>query len=365
MKMLPIARPIISTEEILAVTSVLESGILAQGKKMEEFEQAFAEFIGTKYAVAVSSGTAALHIALLAHGIGPGDEVITTPFSFVATANSILLCGAKPVFADIEEDFFAIDPESIREKISKRTKAIMPVHLYGHPADMKSIAELAQEHGLIIVEDACQAHGATFNGQKVGSFGAGCFSFYPTKNMTTGEGGMITTNREDIARRSRMIRNHGSSQRYSCEILGSNMRMNELSAALGLVQLHKLLAHNQKRQDNAAYLSQKLCGILGIELPKVRQGCQHVFHQYTIRITEESPISRDELAGILKEGGIESGIYYPIPIHKQPLYRKLGYNDILTVSEKMTRQVISLPIYPGVTKKDLDCISEVIKEVFQ
>lgn len=365
MKMLPIARPIISTEEILAVTSVLESGILAQGKKVEEFEQAFSEFIGTKYAVAVSSGTAALHIALLAHGIGPGDEVITTPFSFVATANSILLCGAKPVFADIEEDFFAIDPESIREKISKRTKAIMPVHLYGHPADMKSIAGLAQEHGLIIVEDACQAHGATFNVQKVGSFGTGCFSFYPTKNMTTGEGGMITTDSADIAKRARMIRNHGSSQRYCCEILGMNMRLSELGAALGLVQLGRLPTNNQKRKDNAAYLSQKLCGILGIELPKVRQGCQHVFHQYTIRITEESAINRDELIAALKEKEIGHGIYYPLPIHKQPLYRKLGYNDILPVSGKMARQVMSLPIHPGITKKDLDYISKVIKEVFQ
>lgn len=362
--MIPIAHPSIGDEEIQAVIRTLESGILAQGKRVEEFEQSFAEFTGTKYAVAVSSGTAALHIALLAHGIGPGGEVITTPFSFVATANSILLCGAKPVFADIEEDFFTIDPESIRGKIGDRTKAIMPVHLYGHPADMKSIAELAQEYGLIIIEDACQAHGAAFNNQKVGSFGTGCFSFYPTKNMTTGEGGMITTDSEDIAKRARMIRNHGSSQRYFCEILGSNMRMNELSAALGLVQLGKLPAHNRKRQENAAYLSQKLCGIRGIELPRVRQGCQHVFHQYTIRITEESAINRDELVAILKEKEIGYGIYYPLPIHKQPLYCKLGYDDILPVSGKMARQVISLPIYPGVTKKDLDCISEAIKEVF-
>jgi dTDP-4-amino-4,6-dideoxygalactose transaminase len=240
----------------------------------------------------------------------------------------------------------------------------MPVHLYGHPADMKRISELAQDYGLIIIEDACQAHGATFNGQKVGSFGTGCFSFYPTKNMTTGEGGMITTDSDELAERARMIRNHGSSQRYFCEILGLNMRMNELSAVLGLVQLSKLLSQNQKRQDNAAYLSQKLRGIQGIELPKVRQGCRHVFHQYTIKVTEDSPINRDELVEALTEKEIGYGIYYPVPIHKQPLYRKLGYNDILPVSEKMAHQVISLPIHPGVTGKDLDYIGKVIKEVF-
>jgi len=363
--MIPIGKPAIGKEEIEAVVSVLKSGVLAQGKRVEEFEEAFAQFIGVKYAVATSSGTAALHSALLSHGIGAGDEVITTPFTFIATANSILLAGAKPVFADIEDDYFNVDPGNVKRKITKRTKAIIPVHLYGHPVDMKAIMELAHKHGLAVIEDACQAHGATLNNQKVGSFGTGCFSFYPTKNMTTGEGGMITTNSEDIVQRTKMVRNHGSSQRYSCEILGSNMRMNELSAALGLVQLHKLPAHNQKRQDNAAYLSQKLRGIQGIQLPKVRQGCQHVFHQYTIRVTEGSPISRDELARILKERGIGSGIYYPIPIHRQPLYRKLGYDDDLPISEKMSQQVISLPIHPGVTRQELDFISEVVKEVLQ
>jgi len=363
--MIPISKPAIGKEEIEAVVSVLKSGVLAQGKRVEEFEEAFARFIGVKYAVATSSGTAALYLALLSHKIGAGDEVITTPFTFVATANSILLAGARPVFADIEDDYFNVDPSNIERKITKRTKAIIPVHLYGHPADMKAIMELAHEHGLTVIEDACQAHGATLNNQKVGSFGTGCFSFYPTKNMTTGEGGMMTADSEDVAQRARMVRNHGSSQRYSSEILGSNMRMNELSAALGLVQLHKLPAHNQKRQDNAAYLSQKLRGIQGIQLPKVRQGCQHVFHQYTIRVTEGSPISRDELAGILKERGIGSGIYYPIPIHRQPLYRKLGYDDDLPISEKMSQQVISLPIHPGVTRQELDFISELVKEALQ
>ena len=363
--MISLAKPAIGREDIEAVVAVLNSGILAQGEKVEEFEQAFAQFIGVKYAVAVSSGTAALHLALLSHGIGAGDEVVTTPFTFIATANSILLAGAKPVFADIEDGYFSVVPDNMRRRINNRTKAIIPVHLYGHPADMKAIMELAQEYGLVVIEDACQAHGATFNNQKVGSFGTGCFSFYPTKNMTTGEGGMITTNREDIAQNARMIRNHGSSQRYSCEILGSNMRMAELNAALGSVQLRKLPAHNQKRQSNASYLSQRLYGVQGTKLPKVKPGCQHVFHQYTIRVTEESDISRDELASMLKEKGIESGIYYPIPIHEQPFYCKLGYDDVLPVSEKMAQQVISLPIHPGVTTPELDIIAEVIREVLQ
>ena len=363
--MIPIAKPIIGEEEMQAVAGVLSSGILSQGKRVEEFEQAFARFIGTKYAVAVSSGTAALHIALLCHEIGQGDEVVTTPFTFIATANSILLAGAKPVFADIEEEYFSIDPHSIRGKINDKTKAIIPVHLYGHPADMKAIMGLANEYGLAVIEDACQAHGAEFDNQKAGSFGTGCFSFYPTKNMTTAEGGMITTNDEGIARRARMIRNHGSSQRYSCEILGSNMRMSELSAALGLVQLQQLAIHNQKRQENAAYLTQRLSMIRGIRLPGVKQGCHHVFHQYTIRVTDESRLSRDDLARVLREKGVGTGIYYPIPIHHQSLYRKLGYDEILPLSEKAGQQVLSLPVHPAVTREELDLISEVMKEALQ
>lgn len=218
--MIPIAKPIIGEDEISTVTAVLRSGIIAQGRKVEEFEEAFAEFIGAKYAIAVNSGTAALHIALLAQGIGKGDEVITSPFTFIATANSILFTCAKPVFVDIEEDSFNIAPDNIDEKITPRTKVIMPVHLYGQPCDMKRIMRIAQEHGLIVIEDACQAHGAEYEGRKLGSFGTGCFSFYPTKNMTTGEGGMITTNDKDIVEKARMIRSHGQRQRYLHEILG-------------------------------------------------------------------------------------------------------------------------------------------------
>jgi dTDP-4-amino-4,6-dideoxygalactose transaminase len=354
--MIPIAKPIIGEDEISAVTAVLRSGIIAQGRKVEEFEGAFAEFIGTKYAVAVNSGTAALHIDLLSHGIGEGDEVITSPFTFIATANSILFTGAKPVFADIEEDSFNIASDSITEKITPRTKAIMPVHLYGQPCDMKRIMGIAQEHGLIVIEDACQAHGAEYEGEKVGSFGAGCFSFYPTKNITTGEGGMITTNDKDIAQKARMIRSHGQRQRYFHEILGYNYRMTDIAAAIGLCQLGKLEEFNSKRIENAKFLTKELNGIKGLIPPSIKSNTQHVFHQYTVRITQDFGMPRDELRQKLMNKGVATEIYYPLPIHKQPLYQNLGYNDHLPNSEKAATEALSLPVHPSLTKKDLEYI---------
>ncbi len=238
--MIPIAKPLLGKEEIDAVSEVLSSGMIAQGPKVEEFELAFADYTGCEYAAAVNSGTAALHIALLAHGIGKGDEVITSPFSFIATANSILYTGAKPVFADIEPATYNIDSERIQEKITSKTRAIMPVHLYGHPADMKAIMEIADDNKLILIEDACQSHGAECFGRRVGSFGTGAFSFYPTKNMTTSEGGMLTTDEKEIAEKAKIIRAHGSKVRYLHEMLGFNLRMTDIAAAIGLVQLGKL-----------------------------------------------------------------------------------------------------------------------------
>ena len=324
---------------------------------MAEFEQAFADYTGTEYAVAVNSGTAALHAALLAHGIGRGDEVITSSFSFIATANSIQFTGARPVFADIRQDSFNLDPTLIEENITPATKAIMPVHLYGHPADMGAMADIAEDHGLILIEDACQAHGATCNGKKAGSFGTGAFSFYPTKNMTTSEGGIITTNNKEIADRARMIRAHGSRQRYLHEMLGYNLRMTDISAAIGLVQLERLPSYIEARQRNAKMLTGKLQGVEGIQCPVVREGCGHVFHQYTIRTR-----NRDQLVEHLKEKGIGSGIYYPIPIHRQPYYKELGYNDSLLVTEKASREVLSLPVHPGVNEEDVNMISNAINE---
>jgi len=380
MAMIRISAPLLGEEEISAVERVLRSGMLSQGAYVEAFESAFADFIGVEHAIAVSSGTAALHIALLAAGIGEGDEVITTPFTFIATANAILFVGAKPVFVDVREDDFNIDVEKVKEAITKRTKAIIPVHLYGQPCDMKAIADIAEDHNLHVIEDACQAHGAEFAGKKVGSFGtAGCFSFYPTKNMTTGEGGMLTTNSKEIAKKARMLRNHGSSARYMHEILGFNMRMTDISAAIGIEQLKKLHYFTKRRRENAEYLTERLKGIRGIVTPVVKEQRTHVFNQYTIRVVgnEEADganganrakgnrgkegVNRDDLARMLTERGVEVGIYYPTPVHKQPLYRKLGYDCSLDVSERLSAEVLSLPVHPGVGKEDLDYIVDIIK----
>lgn len=361
--MIPIAKPLIGEEERELVLGVLDSGIVAQGPKVKEFEENFAEYIGVDYAIAVSSGTAALYLSLLAHDIGKEDEVITTPFTFISTANSILFCNAKPVFVDIEEGAFNIDPEKIEEGITEKTKAIIPVHLYGHPADMKEITKIADDHNLVVIEDACQAHGTELDGKKVGSFSTGTFSFYPTKNMTTGEGGMITIGDEKIAEKLRMLREHGSKKRYYHEILGFNLRMTDISAAIGIAQLKRLDEFNSIRIENAGYISERLKDIDGILLPEIKEGIKHVFHQYTIRVTEDFKVTRDELIRILNEKGIGTGIYYPVPIHKQPLYKKLGYDKNLPVSEKMAQEVLSLPIHPSVTKENLGYIAETISSI--
>jgi perosamine synthetase len=360
--MIPIARPFIGEEEINAVTDVLRSGIIAEGQRVKDFEAAFADHTGTSHAVAVNSGTAALHVALLAHNIGTGDEVITTPFSFIATSNSVLFTGARPVFADIDEKTFNIDPESIIEKITPRTKAIIPVHLYGLAADMKKILEIAEEHDLIVIEDACQAHGATYEGRKVGSFGTGTFSFYPTKNMTTGEGGMITTDDKNVAERARMIRSHGSKVRYFHETLGYNLRMTDIAAAIGIVQLKRLDEFNRVRISNAKTLSEKLNKITGFMLPGIDKRCGHVFHQYTVRVNSNS-ISRDEVVSFLGKKGIGTGIYYPLPIHKQPYYKEIGFKDSLPICEKAASEVFSLPVHPAINKTDIDTISKAMGEL--
>ncbi|MEW6328538.1 MAG: DegT/DnrJ/EryC1/StrS family aminotransferase [Candidatus Micrarchaeota archaeon] len=361
--MIPIAKPLMGEEEMAAVREVLKSGILAQGPKVREFEDAFAQYIGVSHAIATSSGTAALHAALLAMGIKNGDEVITSPFSFIASANSVLYCGAKPVFADVREEDFNIDPGEIRKKITKKTRAVIPIHLYGLPADMDEINEIARDKGLLVLEDACQAHGAEYKGKKAGSIGdAAVFSFYPTKNMTTGEGGMITTNNDEFAEKARMLRDHGSRKKYLHEVLGFNFRMTSMCAAIGVEQLKKIEQFNARRIRNAEYLTKKLSGIGGLVLPKAQPGRKHVFHQFTIRVVkEEFGISRDDLIKLLNEKGVGTGVHYPVPIHKQPLYVQLGYKDSLPISEKLANEVVSLPIHPSVSESDLDLISEVLE----
>jgi len=347
--MIRMGRPVIGEEEKRAVLAVLESGQLAQAQRVAEFEEAFARFVGSEHAVAVSSGTAALIAALLAHGIGPGDEVITTPFTFAATANAVLIAGARPVFVDVREEDFNIDPALIEPAVTPRTRAILPVHLFGHPCDMEAIGDIARRHGLLVIEDACQAHGASIDGRVVGSFGTGCFSLYATKNMTTGEGGVLTTNDAAIAERVRLIRNHGERQRYHSELLGYNLRMTEMAAALGLAQLSRLPDLNERRRANADYLSRHLRGVI---TPGERQGCHHVYHQYTVRV----PSGRDRLAAVLREAGVETAVFYPTPVHQQTLYRDRGYDLSLPVAERLSRQVLSLPVHPSLSQEDLETI---------
>lgn len=356
--MINIAKPIIEKEEINAVINVLKSGILAQGKNVQEFEENFAKYIGTKYAIATSSGTTALQAALLAHDIKKDDEIITTPFSFIATANSILSTGAKPVFVDIEKDTYNLNPDLIKDKITNKTKAIMSVSMFGLTPDMDKLSKIAQENNLILLEDNAQSHGAEFKGKKAGSFGTGCFSFYPTKNMTTSEGGIITTNDQNINEKSRMIISHGSKVRYFHEIFGLNFRMTNIAAAIGIEQLKKLDNFNEKRIENATYLINNLKD-LNLILPKIPQNHKHVFHQFTIMVE-----NRDELIKKLHEKEIKADVFYPRLIVSQPYYQKLGYSSKgLEIAEEVTKKVLSLPIHPSLTKEDLDYIIKTLKEI--
>ena len=354
---IPIARPHIGEAEKRAVIEVLETGQLAAGPRVEAFERAFADYIGTRHAIAVNSGTAALIVALQAHGIGPGDEVITTPFSFIATATSIIACGATPIFVDIDPFDLNLDPEKVEDAITQRTKAIIPVHLYGHPARIAQLAELALDFNLALIEDAAQAHGAQHAGRTVGTFGTGCFSFYPTKNMTTGEGGIITTNDDDIAHRARLIRNHGQQTRYHHNHFGLNWRMQDLNAAIGLAQLQQLENWTNARIANATRLNSL---IHNYETPRVREGDRHVFHQYTIRV----PHHRDRLQQQLQEAGIGTAIHYPIPIHQQPIIRQLGLGQgTHPIAEAAAAQVLSLPVHPALAPEDIDYIAATLESL--
>ena len=354
-----ISEPLIGEEEIKSVREVLLSGNLAQGEKVREFEEGFARFIGVRYAVATNSGTSAIHTALLAHGIGRGDEVITPAFTFASPINCILFCGARPVFVDINPESFNIDADKIEEKISRKTKAIVPTHLYGQPADMDKIMEIAEKNGLVVIEDACQAHGAEFRGKRVGSFGTGCFSFYATKNITTGEGGMITTDDEEIAMKARLLRNQGMDRRYHHKIIGYNYRMNEIQAAIGLEQLKRIEECNMRRIRNAEFLTENLLDIPNIVTPKVLPDRKHVFHAYTLR----AKLGRDRIVSELNKKGVESLVYYPIPVYRQEAYADLHFDIHLPVTEKVSQEIFSVPVHPKLEKKDLDRIVSEIRTV--
>lgn len=355
--MIPIAKPLIGEEEKQAILQVLDSGMLAQGPQVAAFEKAFAEMCGVKYAVATSSGTTALHVAILAHGIGRGDEVITTPFTFIASANAVLYAGARPVFVDIDPETFNLDPKQIEPAITPRTKAIMPVHLFGLMAEMDSIMEIARKYNLVVIEDACQSHGAEYKGKRAGSFGTGCFSLYATKNITSGEGGMITTDDAEIADKCRVIRQHGMRRRYYHDELGFNFRMTDIQAAIGLAQLKKIEHFNAARIANAQYLSTHLRGVIP---PCVPAGHKHVFHQYTIRVQNGQ---RDGLIEHLTKNQIGTGVFYPVPVHRQTFYtQELGYRDQLPVSEQVASEVLSLPVHPALSQSDLELIAKSVNE---
>jgi perosamine synthetase len=356
--MIPVSKPYIGEAEKQAVMEVLDSGMLAQGPRTAKFEERFAQVCGVKYAIATSSGTTALHIALLAHGIGEGDEVITTPFTFIASANSILFTGAKPVFVDVDPATFNIDPQLIEKAITPRTKAIMPVHLYGYVCDMDALQAIADKHGLAIVEDACQAVGASYKDKKAGSFGTGCFSLYATKNVMSGEGGMITTSDDALAEKCRMLRNHGMKRRYYHDMLGFNFRMTDLCAAIGLVQLDRLEGFTAKRRANAAYLNSAIKSVI---TPTVKEHYGHVWHQYTVRVDGER--DRDAAAKQLNEAGIGTGIFYPVPAHQQDYMREIVGSVSLPVAEQLAKEVISLPVHPQLSHEDLAQIAAEVNKL--
>lgn len=349
MSIVPIAKPIIGAEEKKGISKVMASGMLAQGQQVAEFEKKFAKYIGTKHAVATSNGTTALMIALNCLNI-KGD-ILVPSFTFISTVTSILYAGAKPVFVDIDPDTYCMDPKDAKKKITKRTEAILPVHLYGQPCEMDDIMNMAKRNELYVIEDACQAHGAEYNKKRVGSFGdAGCFSFYPTKNMTTGEGGMMTTDNDMLAARMRAYRDHGQEQRYWHTTLGYNFRMTNLNAAIGLEQLKKLPKFNNARIKNAKYYDKN---IENIEItPFVAPHVKHVYHQYTIWVE-----NREQFIEHLSARGIGYGVYYPRGAHHQPV---INSKAKLKWTEDACDHVISIPVHPALTKKDLERVVSAI-----
>ncbi|MDW0254831.1 MAG: DegT/DnrJ/EryC1/StrS family aminotransferase [Nitrososphaeraceae archaeon] len=364
--MIPINKPQIDDDERQEILKVLDEGILTSasnfgGKRVQDFERLLADFLHVKHAIAVNSGTAALHASILAAGIKESDEILIPSFTFVATANSVACTGAKPVFVDIEKDTYTMDPLDLENKITKKTRAIIPVHLYGHPAKMDQIKEIANKHSIIVIEDACQSLGSTYDGKQTGSLGQmGCFSMYASKVLTSGEGGAITTDSDEFAEKLRMIRNHGMVSGYDTRIIGFNMRLPEISAVIAKTQMKKIQSMLDKRASNARKLGQLLSNKIkdkNIVLPHENQRTKYNWYLYTVALND----SRDKVKKFLNDSGIGATIYYDPPVHQTPFYSKF-YNRELEITEWASKSVLSLPVHPSITEKDLDFMANKVEE---
>lgn len=348
-------------DEITSIIQrTLENGWFILGQQLKEFEREFSRYIGAKYGIGVNSGSDALFLALKALGVDENSEVITVSHTFISTADSIVRCGAKPVFVDIEPETYCINPALIEDKITEKTKAILPVHLYGHPANMGYILEIAKEHGLSVVEDACQAHGAEYNGKKVGSIGdVGCFSFYPAKNIGAyGDGGFVTTNDSSLAERIKSLRNYGQSKKYHHDLVGVNSRLDELQAAVLRIKLSRLGMWNEKRR-RIAKLYAEVLDQKGIILPAERTYAKHVYHLFVTRLAK-----RDKCQRFLQKRGIQTQIHYPIPVHKQNAYKEFETAKDLSVTEAICNEILSLPLYPSLTDEEVAYIGGALKDAF-
>lgn len=354
-----IARPIIGEEEKRQVLEVLDSGVLIAGRRVAEFEAAFAAYVGVPHAVATSSGSSALHVAMLALGIGPGDRVVTTPFTFAASSNAVIHAGAIPVFVDVDPNTCNLDPNAVEDQLrTGGVRAILVVHLYGLPADIVALRALADRYGVLLIEDCAQAHGAAAGGRRVGSFGeAAIFSFYPTKNMTTGEGGMLTTADPDVARRARLLVDPRGEAEYAYEVVGFNFRMTEMAGAMGVVQLAALEGRNEQRRTHARRLTDGLSGLSWLSLPAEPNGLRHVYHQYTVRVRQ----GRDALIAHLANEGIGARVYYPSLVTQTPAYRRLSLDGTYPNALALTGKVLSIPVHPSLGEDDLARIVSAVR----
>jgi dTDP-4-amino-4,6-dideoxygalactose transaminase len=364
---IPISAVRLGPEAERLAVEVIRSGMIAQGPMVQRFEARFAELVGTRHAVAVNNGTTALVAALQVLDLGPGDEVITSPFTFVASLNAILEAGATARFADIRVDDFCVDPAAVAATVGPRTRVLMPVHLYGQAADMPALDALRAEHGLHLVEDAAQAHGATVDGRGAGTFGLGCFSFYGTKNLTTGEGGVITTDDDALADRLRVLRNQGMRARYQYEMAGHNYRLTDLQAAIALPQLTDYPTALAGRRRNAARLNAGLGDVAGLRVPGARPGREPVWHQYTVLLTDDAPVDRDELMTRLTEKGVGCGVYYPRLVFDYDCYREHPrvVTDEFPVAQSVTERCLSLPVHQHLSESDVDTVIAAVREVMK